>query len=77
MASRSSQPPICARCFLPVWRLTWFRKAKVQNGAGLKHSDMYGFGLLDVGAAVFMARDWPASASYEHALLAKYAGSLA
>eukprot|EP00971_Amphidinium_carterae_P093294 1846006-Amphidinium_carterae.1 len=44
----------------------------VPNGAGLQHSDWYGFGLLDVGAAVEMARDWPSSASSGHAILVKY-----
>jgi len=44
----------------------------VTNGAGLKHSDMYGFGILDAGAAVVMARDWPGSSSKEHALLGRH-----
>mmetsp|Transcript_23420 Transcript_23420/g.54511 ORF Transcript_23420/g.54511 Transcript_23420/m.54511 type:complete len:899 (-) Transcript_23420:508-3204(-) len=44
----------------------------VTNGAGLKHSDLYGFGLIDAGAAVVMARDWQAESSKEHALLGRH-----
>merc|ERR1712196_542787 len=43
----------------------------VHNGAGLHHSDWYGFGKVDAYAAVQMARAWTPEQATPHALLAK------
>mmetsp|Transcript_323 Transcript_323/g.903 ORF Transcript_323/g.903 Transcript_323/m.903 type:complete len:941 (-) Transcript_323:190-3012(-) len=44
----------------------------ITNGAGLRHSDIFGFGQVNAGAAVRMAKDWQAADSKPHAVLAKF-----